>query len=230
LIEDPPLITLRPVTRRASPAQVAALSTVPTSVVVDAMGGAGALAAPVKAVVPAQARFCGTALPCWAGPADNLAVFAAVRVAEPGDVIVCGADGFAGAAVSGDLLLGMARNKGVVAFVTDGCVRDVAGIRSVGLPCFATGIIPNSPARNGPGTVGFGITLAGRLVEPGDIVLGDEDGVAVVPFADIAATIAAVAKVRAAEAAMEARVNAGLAVPDFIEALFSTGKVRLTGV
>ena len=116
---------------------------------------AGALDAAVKPIIPSTIDFCGVALPCHAGPADNLAVFAALQVIEPGDVVVAAADGFRGTAVTGDLLLGMARNLGAVAFVTDGCVRDIAGIEAVGLPCFATGVTPNSPARNGPGTVGL---------------------------------------------------------------------------
>ena len=64
-------------------------------------------------------------MPCAAGPADNLAVFGALLLAEPGDVVVCATDAFMHAAVTGDLLLGMLKNKGVVAFVTDGAVRDL---------------------------------------------------------------------------------------------------------
>ena len=61
--------------------------------------------------------------------------------------------------------------------MTDGCVRDIPGIRGVGLPCFAVGVTPNSPAREGPGTVGFPVSLAGVVVATGDIVAGDQDGV-----------------------------------------------------
>jgi 4-hydroxy-4-methyl-2-oxoglutarate aldolase len=113
----------------------------------------------------------------------------ALDVAQKGDVIVCSTYSFDRTSVCGDLLLGMMKNRGVAAFVTDGWVRDVVGIRAVGLPCFASGLTPNSPVRNGPGSVGLPVVVGGVAVGAGDIVLGDEDGVMIVPFAAIDATI-----------------------------------------
>jgi 4-hydroxy-4-methyl-2-oxoglutarate aldolase len=118
------------------------------------------------------------------------------------------------------------KNRGVVAFVTDGYVRDAAGIRAVGLSCYAAGVSPNSPAKNGPGTVGLPIVVGGVAVQPGDIVAGDEDGVVVVPQARIADVIARLAAVRAAEAKLEARVKAGLQIPDFLQALIDGKRFR----
>ena len=122
-----------------------------------------------------------------------------------------------GCAVTGDLLLGMARNCGAVAFVTDGCVRDVPGIRGVGLPCFALGVTPNTPAREGPGTIGFPIVTGGIAVATGDIVIGDQDGVVVVPFDRIDHVIERLEKIRAAEAELDAKVKAGLRQPPFLK-------------
>ena len=85
--------------------------------------GRGAVAPDIKPVITEQARFCGVAVTCHVGPADNLAVFAALPLLQAGDVIVAAADGYRETAVVGDLVLGMARNFGAVAFVTDGCVR-----------------------------------------------------------------------------------------------------------
>lgn len=82
-------------------------------------------------------------------------------------VIVAAADGYRETAVIGDLVLGMARNRGAVAFVTDGCVRDVPGIAEAVLPCFATGIAPDSPVKNGPGTINLPVVLVGRAVDRG---------------------------------------------------------------
>ena len=118
---------------------------------------------------------------CHCGPADNLAVFGALDAATSGDIIVAATDGFVGTAVTGDLVLGMARNKGLAGFVTDGLVRDVVGIEAVGLPVYCAGITPNSPARNGPGTVGFPVVMGGVAIAPGDILVGDRDGIVVVP-------------------------------------------------
>ena len=181
-----------------------------TGHLVDAMGGAGALGWRIKPVDPSATSFCGVAVTCQAGPSDNLALFGALDVAKPGDVIVCGTDAFMGAAVTGDLLVGMARNSGVAALVTDGVVRDVAGIASVGLPVFCAGVSPNSPARNGPGSVGTPIVLGGVAVDFGDIVIGDGDGVVIVPRLAAAGLLEALAQVRVAEAALEAKVKGGL--------------------
>jgi len=225
MIEDPPLLTIRRRFARPTAAQVANFTGLQTGFVVDAMNGRGALEARVKPI-GGSAAFCGVALTCEAGPADNLAPFAALDVAEPGDVILCAADAFEKTSVTGDLLLGMMKNKGVVAFVTDGYVRDLIGIRAVGLPCYAAGLTPNSPVRNGPGSIGLPVVVGGLAVGPGDIVLGDEDGVVVVPFARIDATIERLAAVRAAEASLDAKVKAGLKVPDFIQKLFDDGRFR----
>jgi 4-hydroxy-4-methyl-2-oxoglutarate aldolase len=110
-----------------------------------------------------------------------LAVFAALSEARPGDVIVCANDGFGKTAVIDDLAIGMMKNAGIAAFVTDGLARDKAGIIAADLPLFCRGIQPNSPAMNGAGTVGAAITLGDAYVNPGDVVVGDADGVVVIP-------------------------------------------------
>ena len=80
---------------------------------------------------------------CHPGPGDNLAVFAALEVAQPGDVVFAATDTFTKTCVAGDILLAMARNKGIAGFVTDGLMRDVDGILPVGLPVFCMGVTPN---------------------------------------------------------------------------------------
>ena len=229
MIEDPPLLTIRSDFARPAAAAVAALAGVPSGHLVDALGGHGALDYRIKPVTegpPAAQTFCGVALTCDCGPADNLAVFAALEALRPGDVIVAATDAFMGCAVVGDLLLGMAKNAGAAAFVTDGLARDLDGIEGVGMPVFCRGVSPNSPARNGPGRLGLPVTLGGVTVASGDLVAGDRDGVVVVPRAEIDAVIQALAGVRAAEAALEAKVKAGLKVPDFVQSLLASGRVR----
>ena len=210
MIDSAPRIQIADDQRRPHSEQVAALTGVATGFLVDALGGSGALDYRIKPVVPEQASFCGPAVTCNAGPADNLAVFAALDSLQDGDIIVAACADHHGCAVTGDLLLGMARNGGAAGFVTDGCVRDIPGIRQVGIPCFAAGVTPNSPAKEGPGTVGFPIVVAGVSIAPGDIVAGDQDGVVVVPFERIDACIERLQRVRAAEADMDAKVKAGM--------------------
>lgn len=226
MIEDPPILTIRRRFPRPTPEQVAALSGVPTGYVADCMDGRGALDARIAPIGSTPPSFCGVAVTCHAGPGDCLAVLAALDVIRPGDVVVAATDGFTGTAVAGDRLIGMARNGGAVGFVTDGCVRDVAGIEAGGLSCFARGTTPNSPANTGPGTVGLSVTVGGRRVASGDIVVGDRDGVVVVPFERINAVIGRLSRVRAAEAGLDEDVSGGLAVPAEIRALLDSDSVH----
>ena len=165
---------------------------------------------------------------CWCGPNDNLAIFGALAVARPGDVVIAATDGFSGSGVCGDLLAGMMRNKGIAALVTDGHVRDLAGLREVGLPVFAAGINPDSCVRSGPGTVGLPVVIGGRQISSGDLVLGDEDGVATIPLANAKAILARLEAVKVAEAKMLAAVKGGLQIPDWLEELMASSKVRGT--
>ena len=151
----------------------------------------------------------GPALTADSYPADVFGMIGAAMEAEPGDVIMCANEGYTGTAVIGDLAAGMMRNKGVAAFVTDGLARDRAGIMAVGLPLFAKGISPNSPASSGPGQVGAPVMLGGVQVSSGDIVVGDADGVVVVPLAIAETVLEKLGQVRAAEKSAENSVKAG---------------------
>lgn len=225
MIKDPPLLTIRRDFPRPAAREVAAFAGVPTGYAIDAMGGRGALDYRIKPLAPADAVMVGVAVTCQCGPADNLALFGALAAAGPGDILVAATDSFTATSVTGDLLLGMAKNRGVAGFVTDGLVRDLVGVLGVGLPVYCAGVTPNSPVRNGPGTVGLPVVIGGAAVESGDLVLGDRDGVVIVPRGQIGQVLERLADVRAAEAALEAKVKAGLQVPDFIQAILDSDRV-----
>ena len=125
MIEDPPLLTIRRNFPRPSDELIAGFSGVPTGNVVDAMGGLGCLDCRIKPLVQSSQVMVGTAVTCYAGPSDGLAVFGALHAARRGDIVVAATDAFTHTAIAGDLLLGMARNRGVAGFVTDGSVRDL---------------------------------------------------------------------------------------------------------
>jgi 4-hydroxy-4-methyl-2-oxoglutarate aldolase len=224
MIEEPPLLTIAAGIERPERALVEQFRDAPTSFVVDAMGGAGALDWRIKPIVGKS--LLGVALTCDCGPGDNLALNAAIAQSQPGDVLVVAAGAFAGAAVVGDLLLGIARNRGVVGFVTDGLVRDIVDLEQVGLPVYAMGVSPNSPGKRGPGTVALPIVCGGRRIESGDIIVGDRDGIAVVTRAKIADTLAGLERVKIAEAAMLERVRGGLKDVPFVEGLLTGARVR----
>lgn len=218
---DPAKLTIRAEFERPSLEDLAPFQTAPTGWVADARGRRGAFHHRIRPIIEA-ARFVGTALPVWSRPADNLAPYAALKFAKPGDVLVVATDACESAAVMGDILIGMAKNAGIVAAVTDGLVRDVAGIRAVGIPTFAAGLTPNSPLKDGPGTIGLPIALGGVAVNPGDIVVGDADGVVVVPHGEGAQVAAALAGIAAKEEAMEASVAAGTRYPAWLDAVLAS--------
>lgn len=221
---NPPKLTIRADFQRPDEAALAPFREAPTGWVADARGRRGALSHRIRPVSEAT-RFVGTALTVAARPVDNLAPYAALRFARPGDVLVVATDGCETAAVLGDVLLGMARNAGIVAAVTDGLVRDRTGIVDVGLPTFAVGLTPNAPFKDGPGTVGLPIALGGVTVEPGDIVVGDTDGVVVVPQGEGAAIAAALAEVVAKERTMDAAVAGGASSPAWLDGALAAAGV-----
>ncbi len=228
MIKDPPVLTIRRGFKRPSTKVVAGFAGVPTGHLVDAMGGRGCLDYRIKPLAQIDKVMVGVAITCHAGPADNLALFGALHAARKGDILIAATDAFTATAVTGDLLLGMARNCGIAGFVTDGLVRDLVGILAVGLPVYCAGITANSPARSGPGTVGLPIVIGDVVIQSGDIVVGDRDGVVIVPQAQAQDVLNKLGDVRAAEAGLEAKVKAGLEIPDFVEAIISSDRVEET--
>ena len=226
MIKDPPLLRIRRGFTRPTEALLAGFAGIPTGYLVDAMNGSGCLDYRIKPLVQRKTVMVGTAVTCQAGPSDNLALFGAVHAARKGDVLVAATDAYMGAAITGDLLLGMARNRGVAGLVTDGLVRDLVGILDVDIPVYCAGLTANSPARNGPGTVGLPIVLGGVRVDSGDIVVGDRDGVVIVPLAEATNVLGRLGGIKAAEASLEAKVKAGLEIPDFIQAIMEFGSGR----
>lgn len=225
MLDDPPALTIHRGHRRPDPALVARFRGAETSHLVDAMGGRGALAWNIKPLEPKGCAFAGAALTAFAGPADIAAVHGALAEAQPGDVVVVANDGYLGTAVVGDLICGMFRNKGVAALVTEGLARDRAGIVATGLPVFCAGLVPTSPAHSGPGVVGAPIVCGGIAVASGDIVVGDADGVVVVPQAMAEAVLEALDAVRAAEAKAVAAVAGGATESAKTRALVAAARI-----
>lgn len=226
MLKEPPLLTVRRAFERAPKELVATFAKAQTGQIVDAMLGRGALEHTIKPVDPDKAHFAGTALTVETGPSDNLAIIAALALAQPGDVIITASDGFTTTAVVGDNVSWMAKNKGVAAIVIDGMARDRDGIVGVGLPVFARGITPNSCVKSGPGRIGLPIVSGGIAVQAGDIVVGDRDGVVVVPRLEAGAIAARLADVLRAEAETQAKIAGGMTHPAWVAELLASDKVE----
>jgi len=229
MIEEPPRLTVARTLRRPTEAQNDAFRGVPAGFVADAMDGGGALSREIAPIGGGREGVCvaaGPALTADCGPADVLATFAALQVIRPGDILVAAFGGHQGCAAAGDRIAGMLRNNGAAGFVTDGPVRDHDGIVATGLPVWCTGLNPASPFSSGPGAVGLPVAIGGRTVSTGDMVVGDRDGVVVVPFERIDAVIARLSQVRRMEEALDAEVAAGRRHFDHVAALFERGAIR----
>ncbi|MEO1102404.1 MAG: RraA family protein [Pseudomonadota bacterium] len=229
MIEEPPRLTITRTLRRPTEAQIAAFQNVPTGFVADAVGGGGALDKQIGPIGDGRDIDCvaaGPAVTADNGPADVLALFAALERVRPGDIVVNAFHGHQGCAAGGDRTMAILRNNSGAGLVTDGPMRDYAGIVEVGLPVWCTGLTPASPYSSGPGTVGLPIQIGGQRVATGDMVVADRDGVVIVPFEIIDDVIARLDEVKALEAKLDAEVAAGRKSFDKVAALVESGGVR----
>ena len=130
-------------------------------------------------------QMAGAALTVKSRPGDNLMLHKAIDMAEPGDIIVCDAGGDLTNSLMGELMLAHAAKRNVGGFVLNAAVRDVQAFLDVNLPVFAAGVSHRGPYKDGPGEINVPIAINGMVIEPGDLVIGDWDGVLAVPFDDV---------------------------------------------
>ena len=203
MIGEPVALTIRRNIERPAAALLKAFRGAPSGFVTDAYNGQGCLYHGIKPI-DGKMKICGPALTCFCSPTDNLAAMAVLDFARKGDIIVIAAKNDQSAAVIGDRWALWARKIGVAGVVCDGLVRDITGLLEVGLPIFARGISPNSGFKHGPGEINTRVACGGIAVEPGDIIVGDRDGVVVVPRSEAAHVADRLALVAKKEAGLDA--------------------------
>lgn len=155
---------------------IKALAEFPTSIVGDVTGrlnGTNGLFPVNKSPVTA----CGNAVTVKVRSGDNLMIHLALRMLKPGDVLVVDGEGDLTRALFGEIMMSVAKSKGAVAAVIDGAIRDVNAFEKAHFPCWARGINLRGPYKDGPGAVNVPVSIGGLIINPGDIVLGDSDGV-----------------------------------------------------
>jgi 4-hydroxy-4-methyl-2-oxoglutarate aldolase len=177
-------------------------------VVADARGGAGALDPAIDAVDPAS-RLAGSALPVGLGARDLRAALVAVESLQPGDVMVLAAGPTSTAAVMGEHLATLAQRRGAVGVVADGPARDIDALLRLGMPVFCRGTAVASAGEDGPGQVGLPVAIGDVLIEPGDLVLGDRDGVIVVPRGEVDVVLEKVHGIETLEAELARKIGTG---------------------
>lgn len=189
---------------------IARLQALATSLVSDVFGrwaGAPGLD-PIAGLQPGEV-VAGPALTVRTRPGDNLVVHKALELARPGEVLVVDAGGATDRAILGGLIGQYARTLGIVALVVDGAVRDRTELAEGAPPVFARGVSHLGPYKDGPGEIRGPVTIGGVVIADGDLVIGDEDGIAVIPRERAEEVIAAAEAKRDAEAAESAAIAAG---------------------
>jgi regulator of RNase E activity RraA len=182
------------------------------------MSRLGAMDAGIRPIWP-NARVIGSALTAWCHAGDNLMIHKALSLAVPGDILVVNTQN-AGNSGFGELLATSAVQLGIRAVIVDGTVRDADALHAMGLPVYARGLCPNGCNKDGPGEAGGIIACGGVAVRPGDVILADRDGVAVVPLNDAADVAALAADQMARESRRLAEIGKGVLVrPEIDETL-----------
>lgn len=160
----------------------------------------------------------GPAMTVKQRPGDNLMVHAALNRAQRGDVLVVDAGGELTNAVMGELMLAHARQIGMAGVVIYGAVRDYGWIRNNDFPVFAAGVTHRGPYKNGPGEINATIAIEGMVIEPGDLIVGDDDGLICVPYADTETVYQAANAKQQGEAKTMAAIKAGTNDRSWVEA------------
>ena len=167
---------------RPEPELVRSLGEFETPAVSDQMNRLYTMTAAIRNLTDPSLRILGPALTVKLYPGDNLMVHKSLDIARPGDVVVVDTGNAGETAALGDLVSTKAHHRGIAGFVVDGMVRDLPGIQALGdFPVFARGVTPLGPLHRGPGEINYPVSVGGIVVFPGDIIIGDLNGVVVVP-------------------------------------------------
>ncbi len=160
---------------KAAPALIEAFRTAPTSIISDNLSrlpGAVGLRPFHRG-----GQLVGVAFTVRTRPGDNLAIHKALEIVGPGDVIVVDGGGDETRALIGEIMLNIAQYRGAAGYVIDGAIRDASAIAASDFPVFARATIHRGPYKSGPGEINVPVSIGGSVISPGDIVVGDEDGV-----------------------------------------------------
>ena len=154
-------------------------------------------------------QLAGPALTVKTRPGDNLMLHKAIDIAEPGDIVVCDAGGDLTNSLMGELMLAHAVKRGVGGFVINGAIRDAEAFLDVNLPVFAAGVTHRGPFKDGPGEINVSVAIDGMVIEPGDLIIGDWDGVLAVPLNEVDIILKKTEEKQDAEIKEMKRIKAG---------------------
>jgi regulator of RNase E activity RraA len=210
---------------RVDAAVIAQAGQFPSSILADVAGRRGALSGRIAALAPSM-RVAGSAITVEVRPGDNLMIHVALAIAQPGDVIVVDGKGDLSSALMGEIMCQQAKALGLAGVVIDGAVRDSEAICALGFPMYAAGLNPNGPTKSVAGRVNHPVSVGGVTVYPGDLIVGDADGITVVERAKAASLIPLAVDKVAAETKRIADIQSGKQLrPGWLD-----GALRAAGV
>lgn len=166
----------------------------------------------------AGGRMAGPALTIKTRPGDNLMINKALEMAKPGDVIVVDGGGDLTNSLIGEIMIGMAVKRGLAGIVIYGSIRDAAWVRAQSFPVFAAGVTHRGPYKDGPGEINVNIAIDGMVIEPGDLVIGDDDGLLCVPYDEVQKAYKGANKKQEVEVTMIAQINNGTYKAPWVDA------------
>ncbi|MDO8437843.1 MAG: hypothetical protein Q7S69_06790 [Nitrosomonadaceae bacterium] len=173
---------------RVDPETVRAASAYASSILADVAGRRGALDGRIAPVSPGM-RMAGPAFTVEIRAGDNLMIHAAMAMAKPGDVLVIDGKGDTTCALMGSIMLNACKKLGLAGVVIDAAVRDTEELRELGFPVYAVGANPNGPTKFIPGRINWPISCGGVAIRPGDLIVGDADGVVAVEREKVASLL-----------------------------------------
>lgn len=221
-----PGFRIREAFERPDPELVKGLGEFDTPDISDLMNRLYSMVPEIHPLTAPELRVVGPALTVKCYPGDNLMVHKSLDLAQPGDVVVVDTSSSSLTAVLGDLISTKARHRGIAGFVVDGLIRDLPEIRALGdFPVFARGVTPKGPLHRGPGELGHPISCGGIVVNPGDVIVGDLNGVVVVPSGIAAELLERLRAKSEAEAAYKAAVARGEFSNDWVDAALDAGGI-----
>jgi regulator of RNase E activity RraA len=200
--------SIQPLTRRVASDLIEQFRTIPVANASDCMSRLTA-GGPRLRPYHANGVLSGPAFTVKTRPGDNLVVHKALDMALPGDVVVVDAGGDLTNAIVGEIMVSYARWRRLGGIVINGSIRDSVALGRQHFPVYAAGVTHRGPMRSGPGEIGRAIALDGMVIEPGDLVIGDGDGLLSIPFDEVAAVLRAATEKRDVETKILADVEAG---------------------
>lgn len=203
-------------TRRVDESWIEAFRVLPVAALSDSMSRMSAGGASLRPFYTGM-RMAGAAVTVKTRPGDNLMVHKAMDMAQPGDVVVVDAGGDLTNAIIGELMVAHATQRKLGGIVIFGAIRDSDELSKGAMPVFALGVTHRGPYKDGPGEVNVPIAINGMVIQPGDLMCGDCDGVLAIPYADVAVVHAAATRKCQDEAQLMASIVSGTSDRDWID-------------